>query len=144
MRPTPREELEGIRRILADVVAPAVTAEYPATVLQQILTALDRLSASWERAGPLLAAENASLRELLPRLASLLPGVEVVDSSAGTAAASLDFAALDEENQRLRRALDAAVRALDSGAVEDATAVENARVLIGATLRANLDRALNP
>jgi hypothetical protein len=142
MRPTPREELEGIRRILADVVAPAVTGEYPATVLQQVLLAMDRLAATWERAAPLLIAESDSIRELLGRLGSLLPGVAPPADLRNEPAAT-DFAGVEAENRSLRGALDAVIRALDSGTVADAAAVAEGRSAIGAALRANLDRALN-
>ena len=64
MRPTPQEELAGIRRILADDVGPAVAAEYPQAQLQQVLIALERLSSNFDRAAPLMAAENVALEQL--------------------------------------------------------------------------------
>jgi hypothetical protein len=47
MRPTPAEQLRGIRQVLADVVAPQVTDAYPADVLAGALAALDLLADAW-------------------------------------------------------------------------------------------------
>jgi hypothetical protein len=47
MRPTVSEQLEGIRQILADVVAPEITDPYPAAVLAGALATLDMLAVGW-------------------------------------------------------------------------------------------------
>ena len=47
MRPTPSEQLRGIRQVLADVVAPEVTHAYPADVLAGAMATLDLLADAW-------------------------------------------------------------------------------------------------
>jgi hypothetical protein len=65
MRPTITEQLDGLRRILAEVVAPEVTAPYPAEILGSVIGALDALSANWARIPDYMAWEIASIRSIL-------------------------------------------------------------------------------
>ena len=65
MRPTVIEQLEGLRRILAEVVAPEVTSPYPAEILGSVIGALDALSASWSRIPEYLAWEMESICTIL-------------------------------------------------------------------------------
>jgi hypothetical protein len=46
MHPTIAEQLDGLRRILADAVAPEVTAPYPSEILGSVIGALNALQAN--------------------------------------------------------------------------------------------------
>lgn len=151
MRPTPSEELEGIRRILADIVAPAVTGEYPAAQLQQVVVAIERLISSMDTALPILNGENQSLERMFRQLHDLLGGntaagdlfnrVNDLLASRG-AQDDLDFAAAHGRNQRLRGLLAETVTALEESG--DASGAAEGRELVRAAMRTNLDRALTP
>jgi hypothetical protein len=152
MRPTPHEELDGVRKVLADVVAPSVTDEYATAQLQQVLAVLGRLGSSWERAVPMLDAENellssilALVRQDLRALAGAAPIVDAlvdpVASVRGNGSATA-FERAQERNRVLRERLAATILALDG--LDESPAVLLARDRIRRAMRANLDRALNP
>ncbi len=65
MRPTITEQLDGLRRILVEVVAPEVSAPYPAEILGSVIGALDALSANWARIPDYLAWEIDSIQSIL-------------------------------------------------------------------------------
>jgi hypothetical protein len=65
MRPTITEQLDGLRRILSEVVAPEVTAPYPAEILGSVIGALEALSANWARIPDYLAWEIGSIQSIL-------------------------------------------------------------------------------
>ncbi len=65
MRPTVTEQLDGLRRILAEVVAPEVAAPYPAEILGSVIGTLAALSANWFRIPDYLAWEIESVRAIL-------------------------------------------------------------------------------
>ena len=146
MRPTPAEELAGIRRILAETVAPAVTDEYAASQVQNVLTALDRFAASWDRARENLQAENRSLATLLAGIAAGPPpglGDPSLAERLSQAAATPEdasFDAVNGRNQQLRGLLDEVIRALDVTGGDPSA--ETVRQQIRLALRANLDRAI--
>ena len=54
MHPTITEQLDGLRRILAEAVAPEVTAPYPAEILGGVIGALSALQASLHTVPPFL------------------------------------------------------------------------------------------
>jgi hypothetical protein len=49
MRPTITEQLDGLRRILAETIAPEVTSPYPAEILGGVIGALDALQSNWHK-----------------------------------------------------------------------------------------------
>src|SRR5258708_1545058 len=65
MRPTITEQLDGLRRILAEVVAPEVTAPYPAEILGSVIGALDALSANWSQIPDYLDWEIGAIQSIL-------------------------------------------------------------------------------
>jgi hypothetical protein len=65
MRPTVTEQLDGLRRILVEVVAPEVTAPYPAEILGSVIGALEALSANWARIPDYLTWEIGSIQSIL-------------------------------------------------------------------------------
>ena len=151
MRPTPREEIDGIRRVLAEVVLPAVSDEYAGAQLQQAIFVLDRLGGSWERAMPSLLAENRALEGLFAKLASLVQdrpeaaelvrGLEAVSDLADELSSTPAFGQIQERNQELRGLLGVTLLRLDS--LSDDEYSTQARGLAASVMRANLDRALN-
>jgi hypothetical protein len=65
MRPTITEQLDGLRRILAEVVVPEVTAPYPAEILGSVIGALDALRRNWASIPAYLEWEIRSIRTIL-------------------------------------------------------------------------------
>lgn len=75
MQPDVSEQLDGVCRVLDEVVAPAVGDAFARTQLRAVAETLAQLSAWWPRSGALLAAENRELRALLRELIERLPDV---------------------------------------------------------------------
>ena len=65
MRPTPDEVITGIRRILKDVVEPAVTSDYALTALANVRAAMAQVD--WNDASTTLAVESAALQGIAAR-----------------------------------------------------------------------------
>ncbi|HEY0448697.1 hypothetical protein [Actinophytocola sp.] len=63
MRPTPAETIAGVRRILRDIVAPAVTDEYARTRLREVRAVLAQLD--WDDAPLRLRTETETMRGLV-------------------------------------------------------------------------------
>jgi hypothetical protein len=132
MRPTVSEQLAGVRRILADVVAPEVHSAYPSDMLRGILANLEMLERSWGDVAPFLAWDNGATMQLLADVASHVEGDVAAKIGAVLAepdADPLDVAALEARNTRLRGALADAVPVLaaaeDLGSTDVYTAVRS-------------------
>ena len=84
MRPTITEQLDGLRRILAEVVAPEVEAPYPAEILGSVIGALDALRDNWFRIPGYLAWEVRSIQAILAAagLEHDIAGIETEDLRA--------------------------------------------------------------
>jgi hypothetical protein len=65
MRPTITEQLEGLRRILSEVIAPEITAPYPAEILGSVIGALDSLCANLAGVPAYLEWEIQSVQSIL-------------------------------------------------------------------------------
>jgi hypothetical protein len=65
MRPTITEQLDGLRRILSEVIAPEVTAPYPSEILASVIGALDALRTNWASIPDYLEWEVRSIRAIL-------------------------------------------------------------------------------
>jgi hypothetical protein len=131
MRPTFEEQLHGIRRILADVVAPEVTAPYPADMLRGALAALDTLERALPALAPFLEWDNDAMTRLLTRVDPHHPLV--------AAPAQGDVTALNARNEAMRSALAEAVpRMARDAASDEATAALYAD--LRAHLRERMDR----
>jgi hypothetical protein len=65
VRPTPSEVIEGVRRILRDVVAPEVSSEYARSRLRAVLAVLAEVD--WDDAPLRLLRDNQDLQTLLDR-----------------------------------------------------------------------------
>jgi len=92
MRPTITEQLDGLRRILAEAVAPEVTAPYPAEILGSVIGALNALQAN-------LHAVPAFLRWDIETTAGVLDAAKPL-LGAGLAA-EIDAAKVDSEHADL-------------------------------------------
>ena len=73
MQPEVSEQLDGVRRVLDEVVAPAIGDAFARTQLRAVQETLAQLSAWWPRSGAQLSAENRELRVLLRELIEALP-----------------------------------------------------------------------
>jgi len=114
MRPTVAEQLQGIGRILAEVVAPEVTSGYPAEILRGAIGALNALGAAWTRVPAFLVWDIESTTNVLAAALPLLSGV-VADAVRETLAHpvdSADWAALEDRQHHVRGLLVQAMPAI--------------------------------
>jgi hypothetical protein len=102
MRPTITEQLDGIRRVLAEVVAPHVADPYPADVLNGVLAALDTLS-RWAEV-PMFVRWDAEEASTILAMIGIVVGEPPEDQ--------LDLDALDAHHRVQRGALEAAMPAI--------------------------------
>jgi hypothetical protein len=96
MRPTVSEQLVGLRRVLADVVAPEVTDAYAADVLDGALSTLQLLADGWAHVPSFLGWDIEATGRVLE-----LVGVPVPSPRDDP----LDIAALQERDRHLRELL---------------------------------------
>jgi hypothetical protein len=94
MRPTVTEQLDGLRRILAETIAPEITSPYPAEILGGVIGALDALRSNWHRipafllwdidttAGVLDAAMPKLDADLAAEIAAAKTGIDLTDLAA--------------------------------------------------------------
>jgi hypothetical protein len=68
VRPTLSEQLAGVARILAQIVAPAIHDPYPADVLGGLIATLDAIAASWTDIPAYLAWDAAEMVAVLSAL----------------------------------------------------------------------------
>jgi hypothetical protein len=95
MRPTVPEQLDGIARILEEVVAPELGAPYPADVLAGAVATLRTLAAAHDALPAFLEWDTARTLALL--------------AEAGVAAEPAPGEPLEVRHERARSALEAAV-----------------------------------
>lgn len=107
MRPSITEQLTIIRRILDEVVAPEVAADYPRRLLHEVLGHLDALAENWTAWQSELVAENDVLRTCLlaARPAAQAELVAAIDRAlAAPVPDPLDHHAVCGLNETLRAA----------------------------------------
>jgi hypothetical protein len=139
VRPTIGETLRGIRRILAEVVAPEVRAPYPAETLHAILTDLEVIERSWDRVLAFLHWDNAAMAALLGAIEPLVDPQLAAHVRAMSAAGPVDglaFDAVNARNEEMRALLAAAIPQLAVGGERTAAAYARVR----AYLREHMDR----
>lgn len=130
MRPTISEQLAGVRRILAEVIAPEVTGAYPVDMLRGVLANLEMLEHSWTTVGPFLAWDNAGTERVLEHVAPLVDAASGDRIRAALVAAPKDNAdvdALDAHNTALRELLAEAIPELAAGGERTADAYAEVR-----------------
>lgn len=115
MRPSVSEQIDGIRHVLAEVIAPLVIDPYAATILNGLLDALGSLSAGWadvpqffrwdaDRTAAVLTAARPYLDQSLT--------VEFDQAMRQVPEDASDVLALDIHQRRLRGLLERAVPAM--------------------------------
>jgi hypothetical protein len=103
MRPDPTEQLRGIRRVLAETVAPQVHDDYAADVLAGALTTLDLLADAWREIPGFLRWDVEATKEVLVSAGHQAPAGP--DDPC-------DLAALEAHHRDVRALLEAAVPAI--------------------------------
>jgi hypothetical protein len=139
------EQLAGVRRILADVIAPEVTGAYPVDMLRGVLANLEMLERSWSNVPEFLAWDNAGTARVLgearpfvghglqARIDDALHDTGDAGAPAGHVVA---IDALDASNVALRELLADVVPVLAAGGDDAAGAYASVR----AHLRERIDR----
>ena len=155
MQPNLSEQLAGIRRILEEVVAPAIDDGYVVSQLHATTGLIALLERQWHRVIPLLMQENdelgtlfADLRAHLPDAAQSLEGgalyQRIVSAAADLPHGSTDypsFQELEARNRELRALLAETIQALE--AIPSSRELEALRGRIRDQLRSGLERALS-
>ena len=117
MRPTPAEVIDGVRRILRDIIEPELTSEYSVARLREIRAVLAQVD--WNDAGIRLARDNARLSALVSKLrewsvASQAPLGEEVRAVLDAACAPAGEGDLfDQHNERSATLARAVVAIMD-------------------------------
>src|ERR1700743_3975895 len=88
MHPTVTEQLDGLRRILAEAVAPEVTAPYPAEILGSVIGALNALQANLHAIPAFLRWDIETTADVLDAARTLLGAglVAEIDAAEGECA----------------------------------------------------------
>jgi hypothetical protein len=113
MRPTVTEQLDGLRRILAETIAPEITSPYPAEILGGVIGALDALQSNWHKIPAFLLWDIETTAGVLD---AAMPKLDV-DLAAEISAAKTgidvtDLAALESHQMRMRELLVKAMPAI--------------------------------
>jgi hypothetical protein len=103
MHPTITEQLDGLRRILTDAVAPEVAAPYPAEILGSVIGALDALQSNLHAIPPFLRWDIDTTAAVLDTARPLLAASLVAEIETAKCGGD-DLAAL-EKCQALMRGL---------------------------------------
>jgi hypothetical protein len=113
MRPNVTEQLDGLRRILAETVAPEVTSPYPAEILGGVIGALDALQSNWHRIPAFLFWDIETTAGVLDAAKPQLDAALVAEIAAAKADNDpTDLAALETRQMRLRGLLVKAMPAI--------------------------------
>jgi len=114
VRPTVGEQLAGVARILAEVVAPAVNDPYPADVLGGLIATVDALAGTWSDVPAYLAWDAGETAALLSVLGDRLDA-----DRRHTLAALADDVGVDPLDIRTLEDRHRALQALLADAVAD-------------------------
>lgn len=96
MRPTPAEVITGVRRILKDVVEPAVSSDYASNALNQVRAVLAQVD--WNDSSTALAVESRALSELAQQGMDWIGAAEGRRARFGVGLEQLRMIASAEEN----------------------------------------------
>jgi len=105
MHPTVTEQLDGLRRILAEAVAPEVTAPYPAEILGSVIGALNALQANLHAVPAFLRWEIETTAGVLDAARPLLGAGLIVEIDAAKVNSECADLAVLETTQVLMRGL---------------------------------------
>jgi hypothetical protein len=113
MHPTITEQLDGLRRILAEAVAPEVTAPYPAEILGSVIGALDALQSRLHAVPAFLRWDIETITGVLDAAKPLLDAGLMAEIAAAESDADLaDLPALEARQGRVRGLLAKAMPAI--------------------------------
>ena len=113
MRPTISEQLDGIQRLLAEIVAPEVTAPYPREILTGAIAALSALREALPRVPTFLRWDADSTAAVLAAALPLLPADLAADVRSTLAASPGDtLESLETCQEELRALLSKAMPAI--------------------------------
>jgi len=110
MRPTVTEQLDGVCRILDEVITPALAAEHTRETLRNLVANVRMLARNWPRLLPFLNWDNTACAALLVALrASAAPDLQArIAATLATAPADpADIEAIKTHNEALRKCLSA-------------------------------------
>ncbi len=120
MHPTVSEQLAGLGKALADVVAPEVTNPYPADVLQGVIAALDTLARAIGDLPGYLRWDAEETSALLQRV-----GITPPPPPDGA-----DLDVIEAHHAAVRSMLEAAIPAIRADPEADAATVNHFRARI--------------
>lgn len=113
MRPTITEQLDGLRRILAETIAPEVTSPYPAEILGGVIGALDALQSNWHKIPAFLLWDIETTAGVLDAARPLLDAGLVAEiAAAKTDNDVTDLTVLETRQMHLRELLVKAMPAI--------------------------------
>ena len=113
MRPTITEQLDGLRRILAETIAPEVTSPYPAEILGGVIGALDALQSNWHKIPAFLLWDIETTAGVLDAARPLLDAGLVAEiAAAKTDNDVTDLTVLETRQMHLRGLLVKAMPAI--------------------------------
>ena len=113
MHPTETEQLYGLRRILAEAVAPEVSAPYPAEILGSVIGALNALQANLHAIPAFLRWDIETTADVLDAARPLLGAGLVAEIDAAKAECDpMDLGALEAAQVTMRGLLVKAMPAI--------------------------------
>ena len=103
MRPSVTEQLEGLRRILEEVIAPELKDPYPRDILGGVCATLESIAAGWQQVPAFLDWDARACVALANQAGGeLVATAQAVDDP-------LDLAALESRHRDSRAALEMAI-----------------------------------
>jgi hypothetical protein len=102
VRPSVTEQLQGLRRILEEVVAPELNDPYPKDILAGVCATLESIAAGWQQVPAFLDWDARASAAL----AAELEGTEIAVAELGD---PLNIAELEARHRESRAALEAAI-----------------------------------
>jgi hypothetical protein len=100
VRPSVTEQLEGLRRILEEVVAPELKDPYPRDILAGVCATLESLAAGWQQVPAFLDWDARASAALV---------AQVDETFAAPPADPLDIGQLEARHRQTRAALEKAI-----------------------------------
>lgn len=140
MRPTFSEQIDETRRILDDVVLPALGEGHAAEVLRGLIGNLRMMRAAWPKLAPFLDWDNRETAGLVAAFGDeIAPGWQARIADARALATDNDIAALTESNQELRGLLSLCIERTEEednrmAAIRSHLAARSARYPMRSTL----------
>jgi hypothetical protein len=106
MRPSVTEQLDGLRRILEEVIAPELNDAYPRDILSGICATLESIAAGWQQVPAFLDWDAKASAAVLVQAGhgDALPSFAEADP--------YDLPALEDRHRQTRAALECAVPAI--------------------------------